>query len=272
MTETTRPASFRIEEGADDDVTRLVAVLDLIAGTPGVQRLRSWAREVLAVRPGERVVDLGAGTGDEVQVLAAAVGPTGRAFGVEPNPGLLAEAARRASESGSTARFVDGNAYALPFEDSTVDVVSCERVLQHLDEPGRATAEMARVLRPGGRALVIDTDWSTVIVHPGDPAVVDAVHRFWLGRFANPYSGRLLAGQLTAAGLTVDDIGSQALIQPPAAIDGMLEMTNSLATADGAITEEQRAQLTADLRAGVERGDFHFSVTMFAVLAHKPLR
>jgi ubiquinone/menaquinone biosynthesis C-methylase UbiE len=270
MSEVSEPGSFSAPTGGGD-AAPLIAVLDIQATMPGVRRLRTWAREVLAPKPGEHAVDVGSGTGDELQLLATAVGSTGAATGVEPNPALLAESIRRAEESGSTAKFVPGNAFELPFDESTVDILRCERVWQHLDEPQRAADEVARVLRPGGRALVIDTDWATTIMHPGDLEVVEAMRQMWLKRFPNPFSGRKLAGQLSAAGLRVDDIGSQALIQDPRAIDTMLAAMTATASDQSFITEEQRDQLIGALRAGAASGDFHFSVTMFAVLASKPL-
>ncbi|MFL6144181.1 MAG: methyltransferase domain-containing protein [Labedaea sp.] len=91
--------------------------------------------------------------------------------------------ARRSARAGSTARFVDGDVRALPFDDSTVDLVCCELVFQHLDDPDRVAAEIARMLRPGGRVMV--SDWSTM-TRPGEAATVDAVRRFWLGRFPRP--------------------------------------------------------------------------------------
>jgi ubiquinone/menaquinone biosynthesis C-methylase UbiE len=268
MSEVTQPVTFRVEDSAEQDVQQLITVLDMQAALPGVARMRAWGRSVLDPQPGSFAVDIGSGTGSEVLALASQVGPSGSAVGVEPNSGLRAEAARRAT--GSTARFVDGTAYSLPFADSTVDIVRCERVWQHLDDPARAAAEIARILRPGGRVLVIDTDWATAIVHPGNPAVVASVRQFWMSRFVNPLSGRLLPGLLTAAGLTVVDRGSQALIQDPDALDGLITMTVATATAAGAITSAERDQLLADLRSGATRGDFHFSVTTFAALAVKP--
>jgi len=261
--------SFRVQNGVAGDAEQLALVLDRQATAPGVQRLRAWAREALRPLPGERVVDVGSGTGDELQALGTLVGPSGSAVGVEPNPGLRAEASRRAGESGSAARFVAGDAYALPFDESTVDVMRCERVFQHLDHPERAAAEIARVLRPGGRVALIDSDWGTAIMHPGDPAVIDAMARFLLDRYPNPYSGRRLAGQLSAAGLEITDRGSQALIQTPESFDAMMRTMTTLAVTAGAISEAQRDQLHADLEDGASRGDFHFSATMFGVLATK---
>jgi SAM-dependent methyltransferase len=270
MAETRLPPTFRIQDGAVSDATQLAAVLDRLDEFPGVQRLRAWARDVLRLLPGEGVVDVGSGTGEELQALAILVGRAGSAIGIEPNPGLRAEATRRAEESGSTARFVDGEAYALPLESSTVDAIRCERVFQHLEHPERAAGELARALRPGGRALVIDTDWGTSILHPGDPEVLAALSGFLPGRFPNPFAGRRLPGHLAAAGLEVEDSGSQALMQEPSAISEMLGPMLGPAVAAGAITDAQRAQLEHDLRAGAGRGDFHFSVTMFAYLAVKP--
>ncbi|MEV6068523.1 methyltransferase domain-containing protein [Nocardia sp. NPDC052001] len=254
-----------------DGQDQLVDVQDLQAALPGVRRLRNWAQDALAVQPGESAVDIGSGTGSEVFTFADRVGPTGSAIGVEPDPRLLAEAERRVRQSGSTAKFVSGDAYGLPFGSETFDVALCERVFQHLTSPARAAGEIARVLKPGGRVVVMDSDWGTAVVHPGDRAVVHEVIETMIAGTTNPFAGRRLAGQLTAAGLVVDDIGSHALIQDGGIGAGALvARIADMSVARGSITEQQRDQLIADLEAGAASGDIHLSVTIFAVLAHKP--
>ncbi|CAM2985259.1 methyltransferase domain-containing protein [Skermania piniformis] len=255
------------------DVDRVIDVLDMQAALPGLHRLRTWADAALAVSPGEHVVDIGSHTGAQVIALADAVGPTGAAIGVEPNPGLLAAAERDAAQAGSTARFVPGDAYGLPFGAERFDVVRCERVFQHLTSPARAAREIARVLRPGGRTMVIDSDWGTAIMYPGEPEVMRAITETMRAHTPNPYSGRRLPGLLTQAGLEVADIGSQALIQHRSVGSGpLIQLLTDRAVARGSITDRQRTSLLADLTAGARTGDFHMSVTMFAVLAHKPGR
>ncbi|WP_436492216.1 methyltransferase domain-containing protein [Actinokineospora sp. HUAS TT18] len=263
--------SFRSEQINPGDLARLVDVLDRQAGLPGVVRLRSWAMLALSLKPGEHALDVGSGTGSEVQAFGAVVGSAGDAVGVEPNPGMRAVAEERAREHASSARFVDGTAYDLPFPDATFDAVRCERVFQHLADPERAAAEIARVLKPGGRAVVIDSDWATAIMHPGDPDVLTQLSGGMLAAIPNPYSGRRLAGQLTRAGLKVTDIGSQALLQEADAVGegSFLRAMAAMAVARGTITEDQSAALIDELAAAAEVGDFHMSVTMFAVLAHK---
>ncbi|MFD4254944.1 methyltransferase domain-containing protein [Amycolatopsis thermoflava] len=261
--------SFRADRIDPAVVARQAEILDLQAATPGVRRLRAWAHEALAVRPGERALEIGCGTGSEVQVLAAAAGPDGEAVGLDPNEAMLALARERAA--GSSARFVPGDVSALPFADATFDAVLCERVFQHLTDPAAAVAEIVRVLRPGGRVALIDTDWATGIMHPGDPDTVRAVLAGMLTQTAEPAAGRKLAGWLSAAGLTIADRGSQALISDHESVrDTLLPMMVEHAVGNGVVTGEQGERLLAELADGAARGDFHLSVTMFGVLAQRP--
>jgi ubiquinone/menaquinone biosynthesis C-methylase UbiE len=250
---------------------QLVDVRDLQAALPGIRRLRNWAHDALALQPGEHAVDIGCGSGSEVLAFADAVGPTGTAIGVEPDPHLLTAAERRATQAGSPAKFHSGDAYGLPFGADSFDAALCERVFQHLTAPIRAANEIARVLRPGGRVVVVDSDWGTAIVHPGDRQVVREVVDTLVSATTNPFSGRRLPGLLTKAGLVIDEIGSHALVQDRTVGAGSLvSRISAMAVARGVITEAQRDQLIADLKQGAESGDVHLSVTMFAVLAHKP--
>ncbi|MFJ9774694.1 methyltransferase domain-containing protein [Kitasatospora sp. NPDC101157] len=270
-----RPTSAFHVPNTDPSVTdRLVAALDVQAANAGVRRLREWAHSHLGARPGERVLDVGSGTGSETLVLAAAVAPDGAATGIEPHPGLRAVAEQRAAGAGHPGRpvrFLDGDALALPLPDGESDVVWCERVLQHLTDPARAVAEMARVLRPGGRVALLDTDWATCVLHPAAPEVRPALATAAQATAATPDAGRRLTGWLTAAGLTVDHVGADVLLHDPRTVSWpIVRGLATAARARGLITEEQGDRLHADLAAAAEQGAFHLSVTIFAAVAHRP--
>ncbi|WP_030244821.1 methyltransferase domain-containing protein [Streptomyces sp. NRRL S-350] len=269
---TPRPTSAFHAANTDPAVTeRLTAALDVQAANAGVRRLRAWAHDRLAARPGERALDVGSGTGSETRVLAAAVAPGGTATGLEPNAGLRAVAERRAAEAGSPARFLDGDALALPLPDADADVVWCERVLQHLTDPARAVAEIARVLRPGGRVALLDTDWATFVLHPAAPEIRPALAAVTQATAATPDAGRRLAGWLADAGLAVDELGSDVLLHDPRTVsEPIVRGLGAAALRRGLLTEEQCDRLYADLEAAAGRGAFHLSVTMFAVIAHRP--
>jgi ubiquinone/menaquinone biosynthesis C-methylase UbiE len=261
------PGTFRVGDIHQQDATRLVEVLDLIAAKPAVQSLKAWALTALAPAPGEAALDVGCGTGEDVLAFAGLVGPTGRAVGVEPSPGLRAEAMKRTADS---VELVDGDASALPFAAGTFDVVRCERVLQHIGEPETAVGELVRVLKPGGRIALIDTDWQTAILHPADPDVLERMVANFLSQAANPYSGRRLRGLLAGAGLTIQDETAATWIEPQSGATGeFVAMMASTSAAAGAITQEEADRFFAGVADAAERGAFHLSLTMYAVAAAK---
>jgi ubiquinone/menaquinone biosynthesis C-methylase UbiE len=269
------PTSFHrgnVAEDPDADLAAQIYVLDLQEQMPGVQRLRDWTLEALDPQPGERAVDLGCGTGTEVLRLAGLVGAEGQAIGVEPHPGLRAAAEQRATAAGVAATFVDGEAVSLPFADATIDALRCERVFQHLADPEGAAREIARVLAPGGRVVLVDSDWGTSIQSMGDQDVVRRLAESSWARMANPFSGRRLRGQLHRAGLQVDpDIAATAVVLPDEVLREMhlLRINLTLAVEEGAISAEEAAALERDVVAAVDAGEAFFSVTMFAVLGRR---
>jgi SAM-dependent methyltransferase len=216
---------------------------------------------------------VGSGTGVEVRRLATAVGPRGRAVGVEPHATLRAEAQRRAAGEGSAARFVDGEAEHLPFDDGSVDAVRSERVFQHLAEPEAAVAEIARVLRPDGRVVLLDTDWGTSVVHPADPDVLRRYHDAFRQNVAQPYAGRLLRTWLLRAGLEVAPvIGSSAVVLPDEVLRRpvLFMMNANAAVESGHLSREEADDLLAGVVEAAARGEAFGSVTMFGALARKP--
>ena len=108
-------------------------------------------------RPGDRVLDVGCGTGYFARMLAEAVGPDGSVVGVDAAPEMTEYASGRARHL-SNCRFQPGAAESLAFPDAEFDLVVSSLMMHHLPEEGRlpAVREMRRVLRPGGRVLLAD--------------------------------------------------------------------------------------------------------------------
>lgn len=106
------------------------------------------------LKPGDRVLDLGTGTGAVAIGAAALVGPTGRVTGVDISPEMLALARRWVAESGHTSIDLrEGRAEQLPAEDGSVDVLLASLSLMYVIDRAVAAREMRRVLRPGGRLV-----------------------------------------------------------------------------------------------------------------------
>jgi arsenite methyltransferase len=124
--------------------------------------ISAWQHPIewLNIPPGGTALDVGSGPGNVTASLARAAGPEGLALGVDIAEPMLARAVR--AESGPQVGFIRADAQRLPLRDDTVDVITSLAVLQLIPDPAAALAEMARVLRPGGRlALMIPTVGST---------------------------------------------------------------------------------------------------------------
>jgi SAM-dependent methyltransferase len=246
-------------------------LLDLIAANSAVRDLKAWALERLEPGPGERALDVGCGTGEDVRVLAAMVGPHGEARGIEPNAGLRLAAQHRAAVVEAEMLVDDGDAYELPYDDASFDVVRCERVFQHLHEPERAAAEIARVLRPGGRMTVLDTDWGSTVLYPGDHQVVRRMLTSFIDALPNGRCGRRLRALLTEVGLQVDDMHATTWVERPENwLRTPLLFMPSAAVNAAILTPDEAQRLRDQVTSAAEAGTLHFSVTMFGAYARRP--
>ncbi len=148
------------------------------------------------IRPGERVVDCGSGSGVDSLVAARLVGTGGRVIGVDMTPQMLDKARRAAAATGlGNVEFREGLLEALPVDDGWADVVISNGVLNLVPDKAGALAEMARVLRPGGR-LQLDDIVLAREVSAGSKQDVS----LWTGCIAGGLLEAQLAEQLAAAG------------------------------------------------------------------------
>ena len=120
--------------------------------------------EAAAPRPGERVLDLGCGTGIVARQVAPCVGASGKVTGIDVSPNMLAVAKVAADREGLTIEWREGNAEQLPFPESSFDLVVCQFALMFVTNKAVALAEMRRVVTEDGRVLI--SVWQSLDRHP----------------------------------------------------------------------------------------------------------
>jgi arsenite methyltransferase len=153
---------------------------------------------VADLRAGETVLDLGSGGGIDVLLSARRVGPTGRAIGVDMTDEMLELARRNAVEAGAeNVEFRKGAIEALPLADESVDVVISNCVINLAADKSAVFAEIARVLRPGGRVGVSDVVADDLLT-----AAQRAERGSYVGCIAGALSFREYRDGLRGAGLT----------------------------------------------------------------------
>jgi ubiquinone/menaquinone biosynthesis C-methylase UbiE len=120
--------------------------------------VRALPLDLAAIRSGERVLDVGCGTGELTLAAARRVGPGAAVYGIDAAPEMIEVARRKAKRSGRTVHFLVEPVEALNFPDGSFDVVLSSFMMHHLpaDLKRRALAEIGRVLRPGGRLVIVD--------------------------------------------------------------------------------------------------------------------
>ncbi|MCH8536141.1 MAG: bifunctional demethylmenaquinone methyltransferase/2-methoxy-6-polyprenyl-1,4-benzoquinol methylase UbiE [Alkalimonas sp.] len=164
-----KTTDFGFKTVAEDEKVSLVAnVFDSVAAkydvmndlmSFGIHRL--WKRFTIdcsAVRPGQKVLDLAGGTGDLTALFSKRVGPSGKVVLADINASMLAVGRDKLRDQGlvDNIEYVQANAEALPFADNSFDIITIGFGLRNVTNKDAALASMFRVLKPGGRLLVLE--------------------------------------------------------------------------------------------------------------------
>ncbi len=228
------------------------------------------ALAMLELAAGMRCLDVGSGLGEDARAMAELTGSL--VVGVDSSRRMVAEARSRSAGHGPVA-FLMADARRLPFADGTFDAGWVKRLLMHLPDGAGAVAELARVVRPGGRIVAVEPDVEVLLI---DSGLVDVTRRLLAYRatgYANPWAGRQLRGLLLQAGLvdvrvTADHDEYTDLAS--AEVRTRLIQFAHTAAQRGILTADEVARWEEDVRARDARGRFACYVLSFAAGGRVP--
>jgi SAM-dependent methyltransferase len=183
----------------------------------------------LELKPGETVLDLGSGAGIDAFLAAEEVGPEGRVIGVDMTPQMLERARRNAASTGhANVEFREGRLEALPVDDASVDAVTSNCVINLVPDKAAVFAEVARVLKPGGRMVVSD-----IVLDRPLPEAVKQDMAAWVACISGALSRKEYIGLVERAGLASvevlkdDDYGAALETAAPDQARALLERTGA---------------------------------------------
>ncbi|MEU6818993.1 methyltransferase domain-containing protein [Streptomyces atriruber] len=250
-----------VEEHRDTEA--LLAVLDSADRMPDATRLRARSYELLALTPGSTVVDVGCGAGRAVGELAER---GVRAVGVDPSRWMLAAARERWPE----AEFREAGAENLPFADGSVRGYRADKVFHVLQEPGRAVAEARRVLRPGGRIVLVGQDWDAIMIDSADAALTRTIVHARADLLATPRAGRQYRSLLLAGGFDDVTVEVRTSVFTDPAMLSLVERLAESARTGGAVGRDQADEWLAEQRRRAESGRFLVAIPFFMASASAP--
>jgi arsenite methyltransferase len=227
---------------------------------------------LLDPRPGQRILDLGCGSGIFSRMLAPLVAPGGQVVGLDSAPEAVELAARLSGAAGPAwLTFEQGDGHQLRFETVTFDGALCIAVLMYCQDPGRVLRELRRVLRPGGRLVVANTDEDSRAFNSQDRELGRRIIRVMADRTREPWLARRLAYLLRGAGFNIlkeiVETGVERDFSPGTSGYAVARGIGHSLLAQTCLSSEDYQRWLADLQARAREGSYCYNATRYVYLA-----
>ena len=251
-----------------------VARLDRRYSTPEMVEQRKQFREIVGANPGETGLDVGCGAGHLACELARDVAPDGHIIAIDRSPDSISATRARVEKEGLRRR-VDpqtGEATALEFSDASFDFVVATQVYCHVPDVERAIREAARVMRKGGRLVVLESDWDMCIWESANPALNHRMLEARKTRYAHPYLPRRLHKFFCAAGLTLSGARVFPVIETkfrPDSFGAEVLITSVEHALNYGVPAADVAAWERDLRSRTKDGEWFFCLNRFIFVGRK---
>lgn len=253
----------------DEEKSRRVEAMYRTSDIAGQQR---EVLRLLSLEPGEKVLDIGSGPGQQTSEIAASVGASGSVQGIDSSESMIAIARHRCGGH----RGVDFQlavATQLPFKDEAFDVALCTQVYEYVAEIDTALSELYRVLRPGGRALILDTDWDSIIWHTTDRVRMRRILRAWDEHLADPRLPETLLPALRKAGFQTVETHIFPLLNTHCSEDTysywLMQFIESFVAGRDNLSADELDAWAVELRKHHEHGSYFFSLNRYIFLVRK---
>jgi ubiquinone/menaquinone biosynthesis C-methylase UbiE len=267
MNEPINTETYHADHWREIDEQRLANYEEMFQWRPAMEAILAPAE----FAPGQVVLDYGCGPGFLSVELAGRVGAGGHVHGVDINAEFVRRATARAEAEGLAGRIdihhFDGD--IIPLDDNIADRALCKNVLEYVPDPLATLGEILRVLKPGGKVHVADSDWGFLLLDPLSPDELRTLMDAAAFAFKTPLIGRKLPSLCREAGYAEVAIKMLCEADTKGRLALMSHNMASYARESGTLPEAEIAAMMGKIDAAVESGSFLGALPQFLVTATK---
>jgi ubiquinone/menaquinone biosynthesis C-methylase UbiE len=239
----------------DSSPSFFIDFLEFLDKQEGIKLVRAALIKRLNLVAGNKVLDVGCGIGGATIPIADVVGPAGLVAGIDISSAMVEVANQRAAKR-PVLEFRVADASSIPYADRFFDAARSERLFLYLPDRLAVIREMKRVVKPGGRVCLVDTDIDSTAIYSSKPALARKMTSIVAASMPNPNSGRDLPALAKQAGLQNIQVETFAITSPHEFF--LRAMAGSLlkAAEQGVIPSSEVEEFTAEQAALHATGDF----------------
>lgn len=244
-----------------------------IYSTMDVVKQRKIILSELCLQKNDQVLDIGSGPGLLVEDIAAVIGPSGLICGVDISVDMIALSKKRCSHF-PQVELRQGDATSLPYENDKFDIAVSTQTLEYIEDIKKCLKELYRILKPGGRALLLCTDWDTLIWNTRDREQMRRILKTFEAHCVDPRLPRTLAPKLRDAGFNITHQDVYTVLNPEYNENtysyGLIDFIASYVSEKNEITAQDAKKWADELRNKGQEGTYFCSINRYIFLVTKP--
>jgi ubiquinone/menaquinone biosynthesis C-methylase UbiE len=254
----------------------LADLLERLGQHPSQVQIRHEFVRRIGIQKGDRVLDVGSGTGVLTREIPSLIGEMGHVIGVDPNYRLVETARKLAKEKGLSGKvsFCMGEGEVINFSaDNAYHVTVSSQLFSHVADPGQILYEMIRVTKPGGKIAILDYDLSTYSTSHPDGETTAQILRYLLQDYLiNPAGIRTLPPLFAELGLEKIEMGGWVHLERESEgpITLFLQEVSGMAVQKGLLSASAAAGWREEQVKQASAGGYYGAVTHLALFGLKP--
>ncbi len=257
---------------APGDTAYFVRFMDVINSIPWFKYHKRQAIDMMEIQAGDRVLEVGCGTGEEARLMGQLAGGRGQVTAVDVSQTMVDEARRRTDGTNLPVEYRVSDAHRLDFPDASFEATGSFNVFEIVQDPRQALAEMVRVTKPSGRVVVPGPDTGTMAINSPERELTRRMMNHFCDNVVNGWIGRRLPGMFKEFGLTDLKIVPNTLIMLDYRLvrELWLQSIADNARDAGAVTPAEAQGWLESLEQVSQSEGFFFSTTAYLISGRKP--